>query len=187
VNADDKKILRKFIIARADRTKALLQRELNRKLETVPTEIPIANIRDATTMMAIEQFNRVLSELADEANELVKAGLYPLVTGRRGYMYNSQPATIPEPYTDKTICDHLRPFDKIQGTIPRLEVLVEDDKKLLKADHAKAVRALDNTVDDALIDMISQDLPGVRETLQKLTDAFDKVLLDYGADPTDAD
>lgn len=186
MNADDKKILRKFIMARADRTKALLQRELNKKLQSVPVEVDVTTIRDASTMMAIEQWNRVLGELADEANELVKLGLYPLTqrNRRNGYGYSSQNAITKPDYTANNICDHLGEFDAKQS-IFRLDTLVEDDKKLLRDAHAKAVRALDDTVDEALLDMISQDLPGIRDQLKKLTDMFDKVLTDYGADLSD--
>jgi hypothetical protein len=176
MNADDKRLLRKFITTRAERTKNALHAAFRRQEAVLEAPLKRSQLSPQQEAAA-NRYNEALEQLAAAVNSLRGFGLdYQKDIPYRPY--NERPA--------REVADRGSFHEKpIEDAVYRLKVDVSRDVEALKERLNLAIKELDRTVDDALLDLLSQDLPGVKETLAKLGEAFDKAALDFGATPED--
>jgi hypothetical protein len=174
LNSDDKRLLRKFIQQRADRTKCTLDKALRRQTEEATRPRRLGELTDIQKA-AVEGWNAALSTLADAANALSSSGLH--YDDSRQYYPREKTIDIKtaDSFNERTIKDKVALHDSIRSAA----------QDALKAEHKDAIDKLDRVVDEALLDMLSMDLPGVRETLAKLTEAFASVVLGFGSTEED--
>jgi hypothetical protein len=174
LTSDDKRLLRKFIQQRADRTKLTLDRALRRQTEDAIRPRRPAELTESQ-QAAVAQWNAALSALADAANALSGNGLS--YTDQRAYYPRERTIDIKtaDSFGEKPIADKIPLHDSVRSAAV----------DALKAECRDAIDKLDRVVDDALLDMLSMDLPGVRETLAKLTEAFASVVLGFGSTEED--
>lgn len=178
MNADDKRLLRKFITQRVERTKATLAAVKRRRITEISASLDRLLLTDLQET-AVQQWNAGLALLATAANNLQDAGL-SFDNERSPYYHYSDRDRIPKNYNALSFSEH--PIDQ---KVTRSASAVAREINELDAAYNAAIKALDATVDEALLDLLSQDLPGVRESLDKLSAAFTKAATDFGALPGD--
>lgn len=172
MTADDKRLLRKFINQRAESTRTALRAAARRKEQEATRGLKLEEL-SSDQLTAVQNWNLALAHLADAANLLRKHGLDYRSNGyyRRGDIAVATADSFNESCLTKEV--------------PRLESVKEEATGKIREQLNRAISDLDRTVDAALLDMLSADLPGIKETLQKLGETFDKVAADFGVNSQD--
>lgn len=172
MNADDKKLLRKFINQRADRTRVALNAAARRQEAEATRDRKFSEL-DKDQVSAVDEWNTALKTLADAANGLRTRGLDFAASSwyyRNGRGTKDFPLATSESFQEKLILED----------VPLLDIYKDKAVELIRKKLNEAIARLDRTVDDALLDMLSADLPGIKETLAALSTAFDSVGSEFG-------
>jgi hypothetical protein len=182
MNADDKKLLRKFINERAARAREQLGVVHSRKVAAAELPRKLAEL-GAPEQNAVTDYNGALAKLAATMNKLIMLDLDPRIQ-TRSYGYRTE-TTRPFFNTKDGLCDgELKAFsvESDKATIRLTDALVAERKAKIQSDYNEALKRLDNTVNEALLDLLSKDLVGIRELLADLSSKFDSIAMVYQAD-----